>query len=442
VLLSFCLMIVAGTLLLMHPAATVQPASLSLIDALFTATSAVCVTGLVVVDTGHMLTPFGQLVILTLIQLGGLGIMTFSTFFVYLLYGRLGFTDREVLIDTLSQDPIPDLTRLLKIVLLFTAIIELFGFAILTLRFLQIYEPIEAAYYGLFHAVSAFCNAGFALYSDSFVNFQSDWIVNLTVGGLVILGGLGFIVVLDLYHSRHHFGHRFFLRLSLHTRVVLLTTGVLLILGTCLFFLLELNNSLSGRPLHEQLLISLFQSITTRTAGFNTVEVYNLTNTTLFIFILLMFIGASPGSTGGGIKTTTFAVLLASISNRWRMREDVNILSRRIPEATVSRVISVLFFSLSIVILFTMLLMIVEIPPVSHAQTRGLFLEYLFEVVSAYGTVGLTTGITPTLSPVGKVLIAILMLTGRLGPLTLALAMRGRPIVTPIKYVQDNVLVG
>lgn len=442
IFLSFALLIVTGTFLLMLPAASSKE-PLTFVDAFFTATSATCVTGLIVVDTGIAFTQFGQIVILGLIQIGGLGFMTFSTFFVYLISGRFSITGKELLEEAFSQDPIADISRLVKIVLIFTAVTELIGWLLLTAGFSQIMPLGEAAYTGLFHSVSAFCNAGFSTFSTSFEGYYSNPLIMLTIGGLIIMGGLGFIVVYDVFTKRRKLFHKKrFDILNFHTRVVLVTTAALIITGALIFFLLEYSNSLGNMQWGDKFLTSLFQSITTRTAGFNSVDIHHLTNSTLLIFILLMFIGASPGSCGGGIKNTTFTILMVSILSRFKLREDVNIFYRRIPNATVSRVFSVAFFSIVTILFFTILILIVELPEVSHTQTRGLFLEYLFEVVSAFGTVGLSTGITPTLSSAGKILITLLMFIGRLGPLTVALAVRGRETPVKYKYMQEKIMIG
>ncbi|NIR52947.1 hypothetical protein GWO43_30445 [candidate division KSB1 bacterium] len=441
VLLSFLVVIIIGTGLLMLPNATVR-GSISVVDALFTATSATCVTGLVVLDTGADFTRFGQIVILVLIQIGGLGIMTLSTFFVYLIAGRLTFTEREILQDTLSQHPMADFARLLKLVFLVTIAIEALGCGLLTWRFMQTTPASDALYTGLFHAVSGFCNAGFSLFSNSLENYRDDVVMNLVMSGLIVLGGLGFIVLFDLFHCLKKVRRRSVSQLSFHTRIVLFITVVLILSGTILFFGLENSNGLQTLSLRNRFLASFFQSVTTRTAGFNTVNINTLSNATLFFLILLMFIGASPGSCGGGIKTSTFAVIASSVFARFRMKEDVNIFYRRIPEAIVSRAISVVFFSIMIVVTFTMALLVAELPAISHTESRGLFLDYLFEVFSAFGTVGLSTGITSRLSEAGKVLITLLMFVGRLGPLTVALAVRGKDTGPSFRYVRENVLVG
>ncbi len=442
VFISFFTVILIGSILLSLPAATEGSAPLSYVDALFTSTSATCVTGLIVVDTGTKFSTFGELVILLLIQIGGLGIMTFSTFFIFLLSGKLSFTNREVLVDTLSQNPAVELTKLLKIIILFTVTIEIIGAAMLTSRFLEDYSIGHAAYLGIFHSISAFCNAGFSLFSDSFIHYQNDFIVNLTIMLLIVLGGLGFVVILDIYNNRKCILGKSKPKFSFHSKLVFSSTGYLIVIGAVLYFVLEYSNAISNLPIQGKIFSSFFQSITTRTAGFNSIPINNLTTTTLFIFVIFMFIGASPGSCGGGIKTTTFVIILNSIFHRFRMREEVNIKRRRIPDVTISRVISIVFFSVFIVIIFTILLLIFELPESPHVEKNGLFLDVLFEVISAFGTVGLSTGLTPQLSNLGKILITILMFVGRLGPLTIALAVNANRKVPTFKYVQEDVMVG
>lgn len=441
ILLSFLFIIMIGTVVLRLPGITIGD-SLTLVDALFTATSATCVTGLIVADTATKFTLFGQVVILILIQIGGLGIMTFSTFFVYVVAGRLSVTGRDLLQDTFSQHPMSDLVRLLRSIFLVTIAIEALGWGLLTLRFMRTVPLPKAMYMGLFHAISAFCNAGFSLFSDSFVDYQADFFINVVLITLIVLGGLGFVVIFDLYKNRQFLFRWNFSQLAYHTRVVLFMTSTLLVIGFFFVFSLEYNNSLNSTSSVTKVLASFFQSVTARTAGFNTINIRTLSNSTLFLLMILMFIGASPGSCGGGIKTSTFAVLTASVMSRFRMREDVNIFYRRIPPAIVSRAISVFFFSVLFIAIFTMFLLISETPGISHTQSRGLFLEYLFEAVSAFGTVGLSTGVTPALSGFGRILITLLMFIGRLGPLTIALAVQGREPAPRFKYVQESVLVG
>ncbi|RMF58281.1 MAG: potassium transporter [Calditrichaeota bacterium] len=428
--------ILLGTILLMLPwASTTTP--LSFVNALFTATSATCVTGLIVVDTATAFTLFGKMVILGLIQVGGLGIMTISTFLLYLIHGKLTLSSRGFLEETLSQSPMQHLRALLKTVFYATVSIEAIGTIILTVRFMGEMPVYKAFFFGLFHSVSAFCNAGFSLFSDSLIGYQSDLIVNITIAILIILGGVGFVVLFELNQYRRGEVRR----LTLHSRLVLLFSFLLICSGAIIFWLLEMENSLKGHSFLSSLEISLFQSITARTAGFNTIDLAHLSNPTLFIMIILMFIGASPGSCGGGIKTTTFAVLLAFIRSRFYNQPAVNIFQRRIPSEAVSKAVTVAFFSVVLISLLTMFLLITELTGVSHQESRGLFLEMLFEVTSAFGTVGLSLGVTPKLTALGKLLITFMMFVGRLGPITLAVAVGNRE-KTNYFYAQEDVLIG
>lgn len=440
IIFSFLGIIVVGTFLLVMPFA-VTGEKLSFIDALFTATSATCVTGLVVVDTGSKFTLFGQIVILFLIQVGGLGIMTFSTFFIFLIAGKFSIADRDVIQDTMTQSPIRNIAGLLKTIFLFTVLIELAGAISLATVFAEKNPIGKSLYLGLFHSVSAFCNAGFGLYSDSFISYQGNVRVNLTIIFLIVSGGVGFIVMREIQtRFMKRKGEQKF-RFSFHSKIVLTISAILIGAGFLLFFSFEYNNILKNAVLSDKLLISLFQSVTCRTAGFNTIDTSLLTNPTLFFMIILMFIGASPGSCGGGIKTTTAGVVIAMLAARFRNREDVNISYRRIPDTIISKAISVTFFSGAVVLLMVILLMITELSGISHQQSRGFFLEYLFEVISAFGTVGLSTGATATLSALGKLIIIVTMFVGRIGPLTLALAIAKKES-PKFKYAQEKLLIG
>jgi len=438
-ILSFLTIILIGTFLLSLPyAARTKPASF--IDALFTATSAVCVTGLIVWDTGSFYSHFGQVVILILIQVGGLGIMTFSVFF-YLLLGRsIGFRDRRIIQDTFSQFPIRNIYVLLKSVFLYTIVIEIVGALLLFIGWSNRFPRVTALYFSLFHAVSAFCNAGFSLFSDSFVGFQGNITINLTITSLIILGGIGFIVLKEIAESGLRGNPP--LRISLHSKVVLTTTAALIIVGTLFIFFIERDSSLLTFPLGEQILISYFQSVTSRTAGFNTIPMVGLSNATCFILIILMFIGASPGSCGGGIKTTNLATLLSLVLNRYRGRDRANLFKRTIPHETVARSISVILASGLAVVIITIFLLTTQLGDISHAESRGLFLEYLFETVSAFGTVGLSMGVTTKLDTGGKLIMIVMMLLGRLGPLTLAFAMARRVRKAEFQYAEENIIVG
>ena len=437
-MLSFAGAILTGTLMLMLPPASAGK-SLSFIDALFTATSATCVTGLTVVDTGTHFSPFGQMVILALIQMGGLGIMTFSTFFLFLFGRSVSMKTHDALSDTLGRAPAGDTMRLLKAALGFTAAVEGIGVLLLLRRFIEVIPFPQALYHAVFHAISAFCNAGFALYSESFVSHQGDLLVSGTLMILIVLGGIGFPVLIDL---RRFLKTRRIRSFSLHTKIVLLFTGLLIVVGMGLFLLLEAHNTLRPLPWGTKLLSALFQSVTPRTAGFNTVSIAHLTHAAVFLLIVWMFIGASPGSCGGGIKVSTFAILIASGYAQLRNRSEPSLFYRRIPSHAVARTIAVVILSASVIMLFTMALLVTESGNGSHPGDRGLFLSVLFEAASAFGTVGLSTGLTPHLTAIGKALVALLMFTGRVGPLTIALMVGTRSVPPKFRYAEEAVMVG
>ncbi len=437
---AFLLVVIVGTFLLSLPLSG-SKGPLALLDALFTSTSAVCVTGLVVVDTGTALSRFGQIVTLILLQIGGLGITTFSTFFVYVTGGRLSLRGRGVVETTMTQFPVKNIGHLLLKILLVTVVIEAAGAAILyPLLTAQGHGGQFAVFTAVYHSVSAFCNAGFSLYSTSLESYRNSVGVNIVVCALVVLGGIGFVVIAELWDRlfRKGSGRR---RLSLHTRLVLIVTVVLLLAGTAMFFLLERDSALAGMPFGSKLLASFFQATTPRTAGFNTIPMGACANATLLFLIMLMFIGASPGSCGGGIKTTSFAVLVGLAVSRLRGTEDVNLLSRRVPEEIVSRAISVAFFACVVLVTAMMLLCVTE-TALQRSYPGDDFLALAFEVTSAFGTVGLSTGITPSLSPAGKLLIIVLMMVGRLGPLTVAIALAARETRTRFRYAPETVMIG
>ncbi len=439
--LSFGGAIALGTLLLMTPAAATST-PLGFVDALFTATSAACVTGLVVVDTGTHLSGFGQGVVLALIQLGGLGIMTYSSLFFLAMGRRLSFRGRTLLENTLGRRERISVGQLVRDVVLFTLTIEAVAAALLTAAFSRTRPPWEAAYHAVFHSVSAFCNAGFSLYATSLAEFRGNWTVNLTVMVLVVLGGLGFIVLEDLRVAWAEWRAGRAVRLRLHTKVVLVWTGALVGAGAAGIWVFERSNALAGLPWDETFLACLFQSVTPRTAGFNTMDYAVLSNTTLFLTILLMFVGANPGSCGGGIKVTTAALVAALFRDRLLGRRRVSLFRRTVPDPTVARAVTILVASFALVTVAIFLLLASEVGPVPHGETGASFLEYFFEIVSAFGTVGLSTGVTPTLSPPGRLLITAVMFVGRLGPLTLAIAVGMHEERDKFWYAEENLMVG
>ncbi|PLT28864.1 TrkH family potassium uptake protein [Peribacillus deserti] len=433
--LGFAALIIAGAVLLSLPIATHDGQGLPLLNALFTATSATCVTGLVVVDTSDTFTTFGELVILTLIQIGGLGFMTFATFFAFILGKRVSFKDRLVLQEALNNISLEGIVRLVKRVLIFSAIIELTGAAILSIRF-SFEMPIgKAIYWGIFHSISNFNNAGFDLNGEfrSLTPFVDDPAVVLTVCALITLGGIGFIVMNEIYEY-HDTG-----RLSVHTKVVLVSSLILTLGAAILIFVFELGNSKTIEPLSStgKVLGSLFQSVTARTAGANTLPIGDLTQSTLFLLIFLMYIGAGPGSTAGGIKITTLAVLASTVWTQIRGREDVVLFRRKIVLETILKALTVAVMGMFLIMAITMILTITE-------GDQHNFIMYLFEASSAFGTVGLSMGLTPELTPIGKTVIIFTMFAGRLGPLTLAyaLTMRRKGKKEPVGYPKGKIMIG
>lgn len=353
---AFLLLIGVGTLMLSLPVSSTGK-RIGLIDALFTATSAGCVTGLVVLDTGKEFSLFGQGVILLLLQVGGLGIMTLSTLFLLMAGRRPSLAGRLVIKDALTDGEERSLPSLLRDVVLFTVIIEGMGAVLMFPRFLPGRSALQAAYLAMFHSVSAFCNAGFSLFQDSFISYRGDWPLNLTLCFLIISGGIGFLVLSEL-KRRRPFKRRSWARLSLHSKIVLSTTAILLVGGTLLILLMEWNDTLKGLSLPDRILAAFFQSVTSRTAGFNTLPIGALANETLFLLLLLMFIGASPGSCGGGIKTTSFASLVALGISRLLGREKPRLFKRTIPGDSTGKAISIVMVSALLVVVATMALLV------------------------------------------------------------------------------------
>lgn len=431
--LGFLSVIIIGTVLLILPFSCKECA---LVDALFTATSAVCVTGLIVKDIPNDFTLFGQIVIMLLIQIGGLGYMTSSTIFALLIGKRIGIGERLVMKEERQVLSLEGIVRFTKRILIFTFLFESAGALILTIRFLRDFELKDAFLYGLFHAVSAFNNAGFSLFSDNLMRFRGDIVVTLTIPTLIVAGGIGFVVINELYM----FLKRELNRLSQHTRLVLLTTAILIIGGATLIFLFEVSNpkTFGSMSLKEKILVSYFSSVTPRTAGFNTVDYSLLRTETLFLTIMLMFIGASPGGTGGGVKTSTFAIVVASLLTTIRGRIDTVIFKRRVPSEVVSKSF----------LLITLAAIFCTISTHFIITTQGIqYLSAFFEVISAFGTVGLSTGdggvrsLSALFSPVGKLAISFTMFVGRLGTLTLAYAVT-RQAAERFRYPEGRVIIG
>ncbi len=434
-LFGFAGTILIGALLLWLPISS-NGNPISFVDALFTSTSAVCVTGLIVVDTGTKFTHFGQMVILTLIQLGGLGIMTFSVFFMILLGKRISFKGRAAIHDSFSHSPFKNFSGMLKAIFALTFGIEALGALGLTLFFLKDFPLKRALYLAVFHSVSAFCNAGFSLFPDSLIRYQNNIGVNIIFMALIVLGGIGFLVLIDLpaLFDRHR-------HLSLHSKIVLATTGALILGGALFIFLSEYGNQLTALPWRGKILASFFQSVTPRTAGFNTLNYAKLTHATLFFTVFLMFVGASPGSCGGGIKTSTFTILILMIWRRIHGHRKVSLLKRTLPQGVTDRVIIITFLAFVTVFVATLLILMVESWGVPYGMARWHLINVLFEVVSAFGTVGLSTGITAFLSSASKVILVCVMYLGRVGPATVAFSLRPQE-EEHFQYAEESAMIG
>jgi trk system potassium uptake protein TrkH len=428
---SFGTLIAVGTVLLTFPAAAGRSA-VSALDALFTATSAACVTGLIVLDTPHDFSLFGQVVILILIQVGGLGIMTLSTFGALMLGGTLGLRGERALAEMLDLQTAVTAYRLTRFIVLSTLAIEAAGAALLTVSYSGAGLPLgQALWRGVFHAVSAFCNAGFALQSDSIVMLQRAPMALAVHAVLITLGGLGFVVLATV-------GSRLVRRrrqpVPVQVRTVLVASAVLVVSGAVIFGACEWNRTLEGLPGLDKAVNALFQSVTLRTAGFNSVDFTDLRSATALLMIAFMFIGASPGSTGGGVKTTTVMVLLAAIRTAITGRGEITLYEREVPREIVLRSLAIVVTSFAIVLGGLFLLLLFEPQP---------FLTLVFETVSAFGTVGLSLGATATLGPAGKLTIIAVMFIGRIGPLTLALLLgTSTPRRVAVRYPETRLMVG
>ncbi len=429
--LSFLGLIIAGTLLLMLPFATQDRHHLSFIDAVFEATSAVCVTGLVVVDTNTTFTVFGQIVLLFLIQAGGLGFMTISILIALFLGKNIGLKDRLLIQESLNQLSLQGMVRLVKFVAGFTFIVEAVGALILFIRWAKDFGFPESIYYGIFHSVSAFNNAGFDLMGGyrSLTDYTGDISVILTISFLLIIGGIGYTVILDVIRKKS------FREYTLHTKLVLIMTIVLNVLGPLLIFVLEYRNpgTLASLSLNDKILGAFFHGVVPRTAGFNSVNTGDMTLSSQMVTMALMFIGGGSGGTAGGIKVTTFIVMVLAVWTLIRGKEEVNILERRISKGVIYRAFSITVYSVALIFICVFILTITEKAPLNML---------LFEVISAFSTVGMSLGLTPDLSGAGKIVISLLMFAGRVGPLTLAFALARGHKKQIVRYVEEKIMIG
>lgn len=433
---AFLGIILLGTILLTLPAATQDGEGASFLTALFTATSATCVTGLIVVDTGTFFSTFGQIVIVGLIQIGGLGIMTLSTSLALIFGRRFGIREQATLQDMFDIPDAHTLKKIIIYVLKLTFWVELAGAIILYFKFSDQYQTFyRTLFSAIFHSVSAFCNAGFSLFPDSLVRFQTDWILNFTIAGLIIIGGIGFTVVANVVDPQNfkHSLRYFFHHLTLHTKIVLIATFLLICGGTIIIFFFEFDNALLELPVRYKLLAAFFQSVTLRTAGFNTIDFSYLRNITIFMMLIWMFIGAAPGSTGGGIKVSTFGVTALTLKTILSGRREVEAFQRMIPQNFVYKSIAIIMISI--------LLLSFGFGLLTVSENRD-FASLVFESTSAFGTVGLSLGITSQLSHYGQIIIIFLMYVGRIGPLTLAYAIGEKNQRLNVKYPNGRIMVG
>lgn len=445
VALSFLAAILFGSVLLSLPFASSSGRGIAYIDALFTATSSTCVTGLVVKDTGSDFSLFGQIVIILLIQVGGLGIMTLSTFFLLLFGRRISLRDSITVRLSFGERGVRNTGQVIKSALVLTFAVELAGAAVLFWRFHSGPERLaigKAAYYGIFHSVAAFCNAGFSTFSANLVG--QEWPVVITLGILLVLGGIGFVVLYNVLNLRFWRKDRLVRgRLSLQSKAVLLSTAALIGMGFILFLILEWNRGMGGQRIGERLVNSFFCSVTPRTAGFNTIDYAKMSSPGILLSMFLMFIGASPGSTGGGIKTCTFVVLLVTAYAIMHGRQNVVLFRRTIPYRVVQEAMAVALISLLLVGVAAVALSVSEREGSGWGNCEaGYAARTTFEVISAFGTVGLSTGITPYLSVVGKAILILTMYAGRVGPLTLALIVAGREPAPAVEYPEESTMIG
>lgn len=436
--IGFASVIFIGGFLLNLPIATQSGESIGFLDALFTSTSAVCVTGLIVVDTATYWSAFGQIVIITLIQIGGLGFMTITTMFALITKKRINLRERLLIQESLNQIDLSGLVRLTRYVLMITFIIEGIGALLLSTVFIPQFGVKIGICYSIFHAISAFCNAGFDLMGSvsgqfsSITYYVNNFTVTLTISGLIIFGGIGFPVILDIIK------HKKLSKLNLHSKIVILTTAILIVTGMVFILLSEFNNpdTLGKLPIGGKFLASLFQSVTARTAGFNTIDLSMMHQGSLFVMMILMFIGASPASTGGGIKITTLATIMLTVKSFILGKEDIEVYERRISTSTIRKSLGIFFIGISVVVIGTLLISITE--------KEFTLVEAGFEVVSAFATVGLSLGGSPNLTVIGKVLIMIFMFMGRVGSLTIFMALlsKGPKNNQTIRYPEGKIIVG
>ena len=430
VCLSFFALILFGAILLDLPIASANGERIGFLNAFFTSTSASCVTGLIVANTATQWTAFGKVIIIILIQIGGLGTMVFISLIAMALNKRIGISERRIIKEQTNADTSKGIIRLVIYIIKFSLAVELIGAILLATKFIPDFGLERGILFSLFHSISAFCNAGFDIIGNSLTNYVNDFTVNMTISLLIIFGGLGFTVFIDIYRKRR------FKNLSLHSKVVISFTAILLLVGTLAFFLIEHNSAaMEGLSLKGKVLSSFFMSVTARTAGFNTIDIGKMQEGSVIVTIMLMFIGASPASTGGGIKTTTFGVLLSSTISVLRGNKEIEIFHKKIPYDTLIKSLCIFTLGSFLVIFSSLWITIIE-------QGKFLYLDILYEIVSAFGTVGVSRGITANLSSLSKIILIILMYLGRVGAATLGVSILDTHRKKHTRYSEGKIIVG
>lgn len=433
ILLSFISMIFIGAILLMMPISLNSGQFGNFLDSLFTATSALCVTGLVVNDVSTTYTIFGKIIIIILIQLGGIGVLTFSSMVILTISSKMGYYTKKIVSEDINYNILTEIPKFLKNVFIVVFTIELIGAILLFFEFIKKMSIINAIGYSIFHSISAFCNAGFSLYTDNLEGFKGNILINLVITSLIILGGIGFAAIIDMYMVIK--GKR--RKVSVSTNIAIFMTLALILLGLFFTFIFEFNNknSLGNLPFYQKILASYFQSVTLRTAGFQTINLNHLAMPTIIIYLFLMFIGASPGSTGGGLKTTTLGVILLGVCNAVTGKENIEYRKRRISWTVFNKACAILVISLIYNIVMIIFMSIFD-------ADKG-FLPLLFELISAIGTVGLSMGLTSSLSIPTKLILIFTMYIGRVGPLTIMYALsKKRKKEGKYKYPEETILIG
>ncbi|NMW85568.1 Trk family potassium uptake protein [Peptoniphilus sp. AGMB00490] len=430
VCLSFFALIFLGACLLDLPIASMNGERIGFLDAFFTSTSASCVTGLIVANTASQWTAFGKVVIILLIQIGGLGTMVFLSLVAMVFNKRIGITERRIIREQTNADTSKGIIRLVIYIIKFSLSVELIGAILLATKFIPDFGIEKGILFSIFHSISAFCNAGFDITGNSLVDYVSDFTVNIVISLLIIFGGLGFTVFIDIFRKKN------FKNLNLHSKIVISVTAILLLVGAIAFFLIEGNSAaMEGLTLKGKVLSSFFMSVTARTAGFNSIDISKMQESSLIVTIMLMFIGASPASTGGGIKTTTFGVLLFSTISFLRGNKETEIFHKTISHESLIKSLCIFTLSSTLVIFSSLLITIDE-------QGKFLYLDILYEIVSAFGTVGISRGITANLSSLSKIILIILMYLGRVGAATLGIGILNRKTKKHTKYSEGKIIVG